>query len=116
MGKTNDTVLMSILKFVGPTIPAAAFTVGVYSSQLKSDKKELSDRIDNVQVASKADLQLRDQKYETLEKRVVSLETLARESVATSQDILRELTALRVASQYQNKTLDELRTQLRGQK
>ena len=108
---------MQLLKYFGPLAASAVFTVGIYASQIVTDKKELSTRIDNVQIAARSELnaavQLRGVQVDALERRVASLEIMARENTAINMEILRKLTSLESASQYQSKTLDELKLQIK---
>lgn len=117
MGTDKDSKVMSMLKYGGPFVASAIFTVGIYASQMSSDKKELNTRIDNVQLSARADLEsavrLRGVQVEGLERRVSSLEIMARENTAINMEILRKLTSLESASQYQNKALDELKVQFK---
>lgn len=117
MGSDKDTKLMAILKFVGPVLLSAAFTVGVYSSRIKTDKAELAGRIEARRQEAKAELdnavRLRSMQVEGLERRVGALETMARENTATNQEILRKLTELQTSSRYQNDVLTELKVQVR---
>lgn len=116
MAANQQDTLMSIAKFVAPILISAAFTVGVYSSQIKSDKAETFSRIDNVQQVAKSDLdsavRLRGVQVDGLERRVSALEIMARENTAINMEILRKLTSLESASQYQSKALDELKSQM----
>lgn len=117
MGNNSDTKLMNALRFVAPVLISAAFTVGVYSSQIKTDKAELAQRVDQVRIAAKAELdsavRLRSMQVEGLERRVSALETMARENTATNQEILRKLTELQTSSRYQNDVLTELKIQVK---
>ena len=117
MGNNSDTKLMNALRFVAPVLISAAFTVGVYSSQIKTDKAELAQRVDQVRITAKAELdsavRLRSMQVEGLERRVSALETMARENTATNQEILRKLTELQTSSRYQNDVLTELKIQVK---
>lgn len=118
MAANQQDMLMSIAKFVAPILVSAAFTVGLYASRIATDKAEISTRIDNVQQVAKSDLdsavRLRGVQVDGLERRVSALEIMARENTAINMEILRKLTSLESASQYQSKALDELKDQMNG--
>lgn len=117
MGTDKDTRTMQMLKLLGPTVAAVIFSGGLYASQIVSDKRELVTRIDNVQQAARVDLdssvRIRGVQVDALERRVSSLEVMARENTAINMEILRKLTSLEAASLYQSEALKELKDRLR---
>lgn len=113
----KESRFSSWFRFLLPFAASAIFTLGVYSSQTESNKRELNNRIDSVHLSVQASLEaavrLRGVQVDGIEKRVIALENMAKENTAINFAILQKLSVLETASQYQNKTLDEMRTELR---
>lgn len=104
----NDLVMRFVTAF-GVALITAAVTVGAFVSRMESkiERVESEARLGR----SNMDL-LHKARMDSQEDRIRALEALAKTDMEVKQRILQELTALKVSSEYQKQTLEELKSQI----